>query len=134
MDCKSCHVGDKRVRHNMDMRGKRRCVLCTAPMRHSLHHGERLPGENKILFATLTVRSYVWIVQNWNLQQSMAMSTERQVQQKHRQNSLRMLNATLSYNTMPNTQKTQTHMKSLTHAHTHAYKKPIIRIHRGDKL
>ena len=33
------------------------------------------------LFATLTVLPHVWIFPNWTLQQSMAVSTERQVQQ-----------------------------------------------------
>ena len=40
---------------------------------------ETPPGENQNLFATRTVRTYVWIVPNWTLQQSMAISTERQV-------------------------------------------------------
>ena len=34
-----------------------------------------------LLFARLTVRTYVWTVRDWTLQQSMAKSTERQVQQ-----------------------------------------------------
>ena len=42
-------------------------------------HSETPPGENQNLFATLTVRTYVWIVPNWTLQQSMAKSTGRRV-------------------------------------------------------
>ena len=42
---------------------------------------ETPPGENQNLLARLTVRTYVWIVPDWTLQQSMAKSTERQVQQ-----------------------------------------------------
>ena len=34
-------------------------------------------GENQNLFATLTVRTNVWIVPYWTFQQSMAISTER---------------------------------------------------------
>ena len=44
-------------------------------------HSETPPGENQNLFARLTVRTYVWIVPDWTLQQSMAKRTERQVQQ-----------------------------------------------------
>ena len=45
------------------------------------YHSETPPGENQNLFATLTVRTYVWIVPNWALQQSTAKSTDRQVQE-----------------------------------------------------
>ena len=40
-------------------------------------HSETPPGENRNLFARLTVRTYVWIFPDWTLQQSMAKSTER---------------------------------------------------------
>ena len=42
-------------------------------------HSEAPPGEDQNIFATLTVRTYVWIVANWTLQQSMSISTERRV-------------------------------------------------------
>ena len=57
---------------------------CAAPhegSRAGYTHSETPPGENQNLFARLTVRTYVWIVPDWTLQQSMAKSTERQVQQ-----------------------------------------------------
>ena len=44
-------------------------------------HSETPPGENQNLFATLTVRTYIWVVPNWTLQQSMSVSTERQERQ-----------------------------------------------------
>ena len=44
-------------------------------------HSETPPAENKGLFAALTGRTYAWIVPNWTLQQKLAISTERQVQQ-----------------------------------------------------
>ena len=47
----------------------------------SNHHSETPPGKKQNLFARLTVCTYVWIVQDWTLQQSMAKSTGRQVQQ-----------------------------------------------------
>ena len=62
-----------------DMRDAR-CVKCLLYIRDSFH-SETPPGENQNLFATLTVCTYVWIVPNWTLQQSTAISTERQVQQ-----------------------------------------------------
>ena len=34
------------------------------------------PSENRNIFATHTVRAYVWIVSNWSLQQSLDKSTE----------------------------------------------------------
>ena len=51
-------------------------------------HSETPPGENQNLFVTLTVRTYVWIVPNWTLQQSATKSTERQVQQVAYQSEL----------------------------------------------
>ena len=42
-------------------------------------HSETPPGENQNLFARLTVRTYVWIVPDWTLQQSMAKSAKRRV-------------------------------------------------------
>ena len=43
-------------------------------------HSETPPDENQNLFATLTVRTDVWIVLNWTLQQSMAISMQRRAQ------------------------------------------------------
>ena len=43
-------------------------------------NNETSPCENQNLFTSLTMRTYVWIVPNWTLQQSMAIVTERQVQ------------------------------------------------------
>ena len=42
-------------------------------------HREAPPGKTQNMFATLTVRTYVWIVPDWTLQQSLAKSTERRV-------------------------------------------------------
>ena len=44
------------------------------------YHRETPPAEYQTLLATLSVRAYVWIVPNWTLQQSLAISAERQVQ------------------------------------------------------
>ena len=54
-------------------------ALLTAILRMKVYHSETAPGENQNLFARLTVRTYVWIVPDWTLQQSMAKSTERRV-------------------------------------------------------
>ena len=53
----------------------------TEPEVSLLYHSETPPGEIQILFARLTVRTYVWIVPDWTLQQSTAKSTELQVQE-----------------------------------------------------
>ena len=42
-------------------------------------HSKTPAGEDQNLFATLTVRTYVWIVPNWTLQPSMDNSMERRV-------------------------------------------------------
>ena len=56
---------------------------------HKLFHIETPPPcENQNLFATITKRTYVSIVPNWTLQQSTAISTERQVQQTAYQSKL----------------------------------------------
>ena len=39
------------------------------------YHSVTRPGEKQTLFATLTVRTSVWIFPNWTLQQSMSMCT-----------------------------------------------------------
>ena len=44
-------------------------------------HSETPPGKNQNIFARRTVCTYVWIVPDWTLKQSMAKSTERQVLQ-----------------------------------------------------
>ena len=68
---------------------KKRKYICSAhyDKQHTLAkmvdlslHSETPSGENQNLFARLMVRTYVWIVPDWTLQQSMAKSTERQVQ------------------------------------------------------
>ena len=59
--------------------------LVTYHMKHlrtsrmALNFGLLNRSENQNIFARLTVRAYVWIVQDWTLQQSIAKSTERQV-------------------------------------------------------
>ena len=65
---KSVHCTHARVR------------VCVYTVRLNFH-SKTPPGENQIFFVTLTVRTYVWIVPNWTLQQSTAKSTDRQVQQ-----------------------------------------------------
>ena len=46
---------------------------------HDSYYSETPPGKNQNLFATLTVRTYVWIVPNWTLQQSLGKSMEPRV-------------------------------------------------------
>ena len=75
------------VAHNQ-ARARHDAFVCDGVFQSSWHiriawhiHSETPPGENQNLFARLTVRTYVWIVPDWTLQQSVAKSTERQVQQ-----------------------------------------------------
>ena len=66
---------------------RRKSVLASLD---SNQQSETLPaaGEDQNRFAKLTVRTYVWIVPNWTLQQSMAISTERRVQETAYQSKL----------------------------------------------
>ena len=56
-------------------------ALTTSTGMHATRTAKHHQVKSKNLFATLMVRMYVWIVPNWNLQQSMAKSMEHQVQQ-----------------------------------------------------
>ena len=72
------HAGHENISEGLKREYFNACELEQA-LSNGSEHSEKPPGESQNLFATLTVCTYVWIVPNWTLQQSMAESVERRV-------------------------------------------------------